>query len=177
MNPLSRYRTPQERQRAVVRVERFARLMDSAFVIPGTKVRAGYDSVIGLVPVLGDVVAALMATFVVYHAWKLRIRTIALAQMIGWVLLDLLVGEVPIAGDVADFFIRSNKMNVAILRRELALQRAAGWDAPDAYGEARSSRPLLESREARPTLPSGPGSTDTPEQPGAEHSAPERPAS
>jgi len=127
MNPLRRYRSVTERQSAIARVDRFARLMDAGFAIPGTKVRAGLDSVIGLVPVVGDVVAALMALFVIYHAWKLRVRNIALLKMLGWVLLDLLVGNVPLAGDIADLFIRSNRLNVAILHRELDAQRAAGW--------------------------------------------------
>jgi hypothetical protein len=129
-------------------VERFAELMDGAFRVPGTGIRAGLDGVIGMVPVVGDLVSAFMATFVIYHAWKLRVRGRALAEMAGWVLLDMVVGQVPVAGDVADFFIRSNTKNVEILRRELALQREAGWGGSEPAADQGRAVPGMAERSS-----------------------------
>ena len=119
--PGSFTRSPSRAQR-LARIDRLATLLDTAFVIPFTKVRLGVDGLFGLAPGVGDVVTTGLALYIVYEAHKLGAPKHVLARMLGNVALDGLVGAVPIAGDVFDMFWRANKRNVRILREHLDRQ-------------------------------------------------------
>lgn len=118
---------------AVLRVEALARLMDSAFEIPGTKFRMGLDGLIGLVPVLGDFVSSLISSYIVWEAKNLGVSKFTLSRMMGNVAIDTLVGIVPLAGDVFDMAFKSNMKNLNLLRKHLEKN---GYKAPD-LGAAR----------------------------------------
>ncbi|MFA5592115.1 MAG: DUF4112 domain-containing protein [Micavibrio sp.] len=93
----------------IERLEWLAHLMDSAFIIPGTNQTVGLDAIIGLVPVLGDTLAALVSIYIMRRARKLGATRILLARM-GWnVFVDWLVGLVPFAGDAFDAAWKANK--------------------------------------------------------------------
>ena len=62
-----------EAERTLVRLEALARVMDSAFVIPGTTIRMGLDGVVGLVPVIGDAIAGLVSTYLIWEARRLNV--------------------------------------------------------------------------------------------------------
>lgn len=100
----------------MVRLERLARFMDAAVVIPGTKIALGADAVVGLVPGVGDLVAKIASAYILYEAHQMGIPKHKLLRMGGNVLLDLTFGSVPIAGDVFDVFWRANLRNMKILR-------------------------------------------------------------
>lgn len=114
-NVFRRYTTQIERQACHARLTRIARLLDSRFRLPGTDFRFGIDGLIGLVPVVGDVVMALMSLYIVHQAWRLRTPWKTLALMVLNVVGDLIVSEIPVAGDLADFFYKSNRMNLRML--------------------------------------------------------------
>lgn len=119
------YDTPLQRDRAIQRLVWLARFLDNAIVIPGIKFRVGYDAIIGLVPVAGDVLTAAMSLYVVYEARRLGCKGTTIAKMIGNVALDFLISEVPALGDIADFFFKSNTRNLALLGRELGIEELA----------------------------------------------------
>src|SRR5665648_1257721 len=75
-----------------------ARLMDDNFRIPGTKLRFGLDSVLGLFPGLGDVLTSAIALLIVHHAWQAGASKLTLARMLGNVGLDFIIGAVPLIG-------------------------------------------------------------------------------
>jgi C4-dicarboxylate transporter len=110
---------PPDRIAALDRLERFARLMDTAVRIPGTGIRVGLDSVIGLVPGIGDAVSAVFATWIVAEAARLGVPKRKLARMMGNVLIDAGIGAIPIAGDLFDVAFRANSRNFEILREHL----------------------------------------------------------
>jgi C4-dicarboxylate transporter len=110
---------PPHRIAALDRLERFARLMDTAVRIPGTEIRLGLDSVIGLVPGIGDAVSAAFATWIVAEAARLGVPKHKLARMMANVLIDAGVGAIPIAGDLFDVAFRANARNFEILRDHL----------------------------------------------------------
>ncbi|MFM7345277.1 MAG: DUF4112 domain-containing protein [Tagaea sp.] len=110
---------PPGRIEALDRLERFARLMDTAVRIPGTGIRLGLDSVIGLVPGIGDAVSAAFATWIVAEAARLGVPKRKLARMMANVLIDAGVGAIPIAGDLFDVAFRANSRNFEILRAHL----------------------------------------------------------
>jgi hypothetical protein len=108
-----------DKQESVARLEALARLMDGAFVVPGTTIRFGLDGIIGLVPVAGDVIAGLVSTYLVWEARQLGAPSWLIARMLGNVLLDTAIGAVPVVGDAFDVLFRANMKNMALLRRHL----------------------------------------------------------
>ena len=107
-------------------VERVARLMDSQFRLPGTRFRFGLDPLLGLVPIVGDlsttaVSVVLLLTMVRYGASGAVVVRMALN-----ILLDTVVGAIPLIGNVFDFAYKSNERNVALLRRHYAEGRHSG---------------------------------------------------
>ena len=93
-----------------------AKLMDTAFVIPGTKIRFGFDAIIDLIPGVGDAVGVLIAVVTIVRASHLGVPKIVQARMAGNVLLNTLIGAIPFLGAVATVFFRSNAMNYELLR-------------------------------------------------------------
>jgi len=102
-----------------LRVERMERLLERAFVVPGMRREVGLDAIVGLVPVAGDVVSALLGLYIVWEARNLGMSKFKLARMIGNVAFDAAVGAVPVAGDVFDFLFRSNSRNLKMILRHL----------------------------------------------------------
>lgn len=98
------------------RLERLARLMDAAIAIPGTRISLGADAVVGLVPGVGDLIAKVASAYILYEAHQMGIPKHKLLRMGGNVLIDLVFGAVPVAGDVFDVFWRANLRNMKIVR-------------------------------------------------------------
>ena len=90
--------------------------MDTAFVVPGTKIRFGLDALIGLVPGIGDAITTAISLFIVNEARALGAPRLLIARMVGNVALDGVVGAVPLVGDVFDVAFRANRRNMALLR-------------------------------------------------------------
>ena len=95
----------------------WSRLMDSAYRVPGTSIRFGWDPIVGLVPGVGDVATASFAVAILYHAFRLGVPGVVLARMMLNVLIDLAAGLVPVAGDVADIAWKSNTLNLTLLEQ------------------------------------------------------------
>jgi hypothetical protein len=93
------------------------RLLDSAFRVPGTRIRFGWDPIIGLLPWVGDLLTALFSCALIAHAHQMRVPKVVQLRMLINVGIDVLVGIVPVAGDVADVFWKANTRNLALLER------------------------------------------------------------
>jgi Domain of unknown function (DUF4112) len=100
-------------------LDSLADLLDSRFVVPGTNIRFGLDGVLGLVPVVGDVLSALVSLYLIQRASKLGLSRWIQARMVGNVALDTLIGAIPILGDAFDVAFKSNKRNMALVRKAL----------------------------------------------------------
>ena len=132
--------TPGAPEESVARLEALGRLMDGAFVLPGTNIRLGLDAIIGLVPVAGDVISGLVSSYLIWEARQLGAPRWLIARMMANTLLDTTVGAIPVVGDAFDLVFRANMKNMALLRRHMAkrgLTRAAG---PVIEGEAVRAR-------------------------------------
>jgi hypothetical protein len=101
------------------RVEAMERLLESAFPIPGTNMRIGLDAIVGLVPVVGDLVTTAMGAWLVWEARNLGMSKLQLVRMGGNIGIDALVGAIPLVGDLFDFAFKSNTRNLRILKRYL----------------------------------------------------------
>ena len=114
-------RLPLGRDPAAVRarLEAMEKLLERSFTVPGINRPVGLDFLIGLVPVVGDAVAAALGSWIVWEARNLGLSRFQLARMAGNVGFDFLLGLVPVVGDAADFLFRSNSRNLKLLRRHL----------------------------------------------------------
>ena len=104
---------------AMARITMVARLMDSLFAIPGTGIRVGVDAVLGLVPVLGDILSQVIATYIIWEARQLGVSKVTLARMVGNTLIDTVFGAVPLVGDAFDVAFRANMKNLRLLQKHL----------------------------------------------------------
>lgn len=103
------------------RLHRFSKMadaLDSRFRIPGTSIRFGWDSILGLVPGRGALVTVAPAAIQIAEGYRMGARKRTLARMGTNTALDLIIGGVPLIGDVFDVFFKSNKRNLALLHKE-----------------------------------------------------------
>lgn len=104
------------RRAALDRLDMLATVFDTAFILPGTNVRFGVESLIRLIPGVGDVLASVLSCYLLYEARKLGVPKLLFARMLLNVLLEGTIGAMPVAGDAFDVFFRANRRNVALLR-------------------------------------------------------------
>jgi hypothetical protein len=110
------------REQRLKRLEAVAKLLDVAFFLPGTKIRYGVDGIVGLIPIVGDIIATGLSLWLVYEARALGAPWHVTARMLGNVAFQGVVGTVPIAGDAIDVLFRANMRNARLLRRWLEKQ-------------------------------------------------------
>ena len=97
------------------RIERFAVWTDSLFRIPFTQIRFGLDSIIGLVPVLGETIGFILSMYLIVESYKLGLPLSLKIKMLRNAALDWLIGIVPILGDIGDIAFKANMRNMEIL--------------------------------------------------------------
>jgi hypothetical protein len=107
------------REQRLARLDAIAKLLDVAFIVPGTKFRYGIDGLIGLIPVVGDIITTAISLWLVREARALGAPWHITARMLGNVAVDGVVGLVPVAGDAFDVMFRANVRNVRMLKRWL----------------------------------------------------------
>ncbi len=98
-------------------LEFVARLMDSMFAIPGTKIRFGLDPLLGLVPGVGSPLAAVVSLYLMIQAARLRVPRIVLVRMAMHVLINAGLDFIPVGGDFISIFYRSNGYIYELLRK------------------------------------------------------------
>ncbi|WP_112382315.1 DUF4112 domain-containing protein [Sphingomonas carotinifaciens] len=108
------------------RIEALEAVLERMFVIPGINRPVGLDVIVGLIPVVGDVIAAAMGSWLVWEARNLGLSRFQMARMMGNVGFDAVLGLVPFVGDAADIYFRSNTRNLRIIRRHLDKHHPAG---------------------------------------------------
>jgi len=113
---------PLTREQRLARLDAIAKLLDVAFVVPGTNIRYGIDGLIGLVPVIGDIITTAFSLWLVREARALGAPWHITARMLSNVAVDGVVGLVPMAGDAFDVMFRANVRNVRMFRRWLERQ-------------------------------------------------------
>lgn len=108
---------PLTREQRFARIDALSKLLDVAFVVPGTKIRYGIDGLIGLVPIFGDILTTAISLWIVREARALGAPKYLVARMLGNVAVDGVVGLVPFAGDAFDVMFRANMRNMRMLKR------------------------------------------------------------
>ncbi len=101
------------------KLKTMSNLLDNAITIPGTKYKFGLDPIIGLFPAVGDYITLFISGYIIYEAAKLGAKQDTLVKMALNILIDSLVGTVPVAGDVFDLAWKANQQNIDLLEKEL----------------------------------------------------------
>lgn len=117
---------PLTREQRFARLEAVGNLLDMAFIVPGTNVRYGIDGLIGLVPIVGDIITTALALWVVREARALGAPRYLVARMLANVAVDGVVGAVPLIGDAFDVAFKANVRNIRMLQRWMDKQAAKG---------------------------------------------------
>ena len=107
-------------------LDSLAKLMDSRFTIPGTNIRFGLDSIIGLVPGVGDFATFMVSGYMVSILAKNGASGFVLARMTLNILIDALIGSIPILGDIFDVAFKANQRNIKLLREHYVEGRHKG---------------------------------------------------
>lgn len=114
---------PLTREQRIARLDALATLLDMAFIIPGTKMRYGIDGMIGLIPVVGDIITTAISLWIVREARSLGAPRYLVARMLANVAIDGVVGIVPVIGDAFDVAFKANVRNMRMLRRWMDKQK------------------------------------------------------
>lgn len=105
-------------------IRQLAEWLDTRFEIPGTKIRFGFDSIIGLIPGIGDLATTILGAYIVIRARELGAPPLMQARMVLNLAIDALVGAIPLFGDIFDLAFKSHVRNVRMLLRHLDEQRS-----------------------------------------------------
>jgi hypothetical protein len=118
-------------------LRRWANLLDSRFVVPGTSVRFGIDPILSLIPGVGELASPAFAMILLVQGVRQGVPKVVLLRMLFTALLDALIGAVPVVGSIGDVFFRANRMNLAMLERHArAGVRPTGADYFFVFGVA-----------------------------------------
>jgi hypothetical protein len=96
-------------------VRQIRKWMDEAVTVPGTKFKFGLDSIIGLIPGVGDASSAAIGGYMLHAAHKLGVPTIVMVRMLFNLLVDALIGLIPIVGDYLDVLYKANSKNSKLI--------------------------------------------------------------
>jgi hypothetical protein len=107
-----------ERQRELDRLARLGQTLDARYRIPFTSFRIGADGLIGLIPGIGDTLAALPSGYMIVRGWQLGARKRTVAQMALNTGIDYVLGTIPLVGDLFDIGFKGNLRNIRLLERE-----------------------------------------------------------
>lgn len=106
-------------QQRLQRLERYAELLDESIRIPIIGYRIGYDALIGLIPGIGDAAGLLAGAYVILEAARFNLPRSTLLRMIANVVIETLIGTIPIIGDVFDATYKANLRNLRLLHERL----------------------------------------------------------
>ena len=120
----------QPHQARLERLERLAHRMDTAIRIPVIGLRVGYDSVIGLIPGVGDVLTLAPSAFIIWEAKRMGAPAHLIGRMAANTGIDAAIGAIPLIGDLFDAGFKANRRNVAMLRRHLEEKGAVPTGQP-----------------------------------------------
>jgi hypothetical protein len=95
-------------------------LLDDFIRIPGTSIRFGLDGIVGFIPGVGDAIGGIASCVIIIAAWVRGVSYVTLARMlVNWG-IEVLLGMVPVLGNLFDIGWKANRRNYALLTGSLA---------------------------------------------------------
>ncbi|MEO6818073.1 MAG: DUF4112 domain-containing protein [Edaphobacter sp.] len=98
-------------------------VLDDFLKIPGTSIRFGLDGIVGFIPGIGDLIGGFASCVIIVAAWMRGVPYVTVARMVANVGIEVVVGTIPILGDMFDIAWRANRRNYALLAGTLAEPR------------------------------------------------------
>lgn len=123
MTTIDAFLSAGDRDSTLLRLRRIARLMDTAFRIPGTRIRFGADPMLGLVPGGGDLVSLGIGLYAFAEAVRLGVPRSVMLRMLGNIAIDTGLGAIPLIGDIFDLVFKSNSRNLKLLLDHLESEK------------------------------------------------------
>jgi hypothetical protein len=114
------------------RLDSLARVLDSAFRIPGTSVRVGADAALNLIPGIGTLAAKGVSSYIILEARRMGVPRSMLLRMAANVGVDFVISAIPVVGWFGDVFYRANLKNIALLKAHLDRKSGVIDGAPPA---------------------------------------------
>lgn len=108
----------------IERVQGLTKLLDSCFYIPGTSLRFGLDPLLSLIPFVGDTTSAALSGYIMVIALQLGAPLSVIGRMVLNIVVDMVVGFIPLLGDLADFGLKANTRNMRLLEDYLQNPRS-----------------------------------------------------
>ena len=127
LGPVRRARQRAERWFSDENIDFFAHLLDDWFHIPFTPIRVGLDGLIGLIPGLGDILAGLASFVIILAAWIRGVPYVTLVRMLVNVGVEVILGTIPVLGDVFDIAWKANRRNYKLMVRHLQQPHQHTW--------------------------------------------------
>jgi hypothetical protein len=101
-------------------LDMLSHLLDDFLRIPGTPIRFGLDGIVGFIPGIGDVLGGLASTIIIVAAWVRGVPPVTIARMVMNVGIEMVVGSVPVVGNLFDIGWRANRRNYKLLAGSVA---------------------------------------------------------
>ena len=99
----------------IIRLKRLSERLDETFTVPGTDYKIGIESIIGAIPLVGDLIGGIISTYIMYSGIKMGASPRVITQMAMNIAIDFAIGSIPIVGDLFDFVWKANKKNVKLI--------------------------------------------------------------
>jgi hypothetical protein len=117
-----RHQREHEYRAALARLDKYSRMTDSQFRIPLTRIRFGVDPILGLIPVIGDLIGLLLSIPVLMEASRVGAPVALRRKMIRNMVIEAVIGVIPVLGDAFDVYWKANTRNTALLRHWINTQ-------------------------------------------------------
>ncbi len=105
------------KEERLLRLKILGERLDESIKIPGTDYKMGLDSIIGAVPVIGDLIGGVLSTYILYSGIKLGAPPKIVAQMATNIAIDFAIGSIPIIGDIFDIIWKANVKNIELIEQ------------------------------------------------------------
>ena len=99
----------------IKQLERWAWLLDNSIPIPGTSIKMGLDSLIGLIPGIGDITGGALSSYILLQAVSSGVAPVVIARMAVNIMFDTIIGMIPIVGDIFDITFKANLRNIELM--------------------------------------------------------------
>ena len=103
------------KEEKLIRLKRLSERLDDTFTIPGTKYKIGIEALIGAVPIIGDLIGGILASYIIYSGIKMGAPPRIITRMAVNIAIDFAIGSIPIIGDLFDLVWKANKKNVELI--------------------------------------------------------------
>ena len=103
------------KEEKLIRLKRLSERLDDTFTIPGTKYKIGIEALIGAVPIIGDLIGGILASYIMYSGMKMGAPPQIIARMAVNIAIDFTIGSIPIIGDLFDLVWKANRKNVELI--------------------------------------------------------------